>query len=57
MNNFTLNGVLYATVYKGYYRYEDYNVDTVPNLVYYTYKQGIIRYEYKDGRVYNLVSK
>ena len=32
-------------------------VDTIPNNVYFTYKQGIIRYEYKDGRVYNLLSK
>ncbi|MDD5185038.1 MAG: hypothetical protein PHS84_07215 [Paludibacter sp.] len=31
--------------------------DTVPNKVYFTYPNGIIRYEYKDGRVYNLVSK
>ncbi|MEI6555746.1 MAG: hypothetical protein WCL70_09170 [Paludibacter sp.] len=31
--------------------------DTVPNNIYFSYLNGIIRYEYKDGRVYNLVSK
>jgi len=31
--------------------------DTIPKTVYFTYPNGIIRYEYKNGRVYNLVSK
>ncbi len=57
LNNYTINGVTYPTVYKGYYENVDYNAETIPNLEYYNYKNGIIRYEYKDGRVYNLVSK
>ena len=56
-NNFTLNAVTYPTVFIGHYTKPDYNADTIPNNVYFTYKKGIIRYEYKDGRVYNLVSK
>lgn len=31
--------------------------DTLPNKVYSNFQKGIIRYEYKDGRVYNLISK
>ena len=56
-NNLTLNAVTYPTVYIGHYTKPDYNADTIPNNVYFTYKKGIIRYEYKEGRVYNLVSK
>lgn len=64
-NNLTLNAVTYPTVYIGHYNktdtygntIPDYNADTIPSSVYFTYKKGIIRYEYKDGRVYNLVSK
>ncbi len=50
--NFTLNGITYPTVY-----ITNLPPDATPNTVYFTYKNGIIRYEYKDGRVYNLVSK
>ena len=56
IDNFTVKGVRYSNVYIGHYNNTN-NVDTIPNLVYYTYPNGIIRYEYKDGRVYNLVSK
>jgi len=56
-NNYTLNAVTYPTVYIGHYNKVDYSADTIPNNVYFTYKKGIIRYEYKDGRVYNLVIK
>ena len=56
-NNLTLNAITYPTVYIGHYNKIDYNADTIPNTVYFTYKKGIIRYEYKDGRVYNLISK
>jgi len=54
-NNFTLQGVTYPVVYIGYCNSYDLSSDTIPNLVYYTYHNGIIRYEYKDGRVYELM--
>ena len=31
--------------------------DTLPNKIISNFQKGIIRYEYKDGRVYNLLSK
>ncbi|MFZ4402292.1 MAG: hypothetical protein ACOYO1_19835 [Bacteroidales bacterium] len=55
-NNLTLQGVKYPTVdvlHINTYLF----LDSIPNVVYYTYTNGIIRYEYKDGRVYDLVSK
>ena len=30
--------------------------DSLPNKVYYTYKYGIVRYEYKDGRKYEIMN-
>jgi len=51
-SNLKMNGVTYSNVYTTYL-----TNDTIPNKLYFTYKNGIIRYEYKDGRVYNLVSK
>ena len=56
--NFTLHGVTYPIVFV-LHDYDYYNLypDSIPNTVYYTYPNGIIRYEYKDGRVYQLVSK
>jgi hypothetical protein len=54
--NFILNGITYPKVYVDSV-YSDKFPDTIPNTAYFTYQNGIIRYEYKDGRVYNLVSK
>jgi len=54
--NLNIHGVTYSTVHI----FHDYNSlypDTIPNTLYYTFTNGIIRYEYKDGRVYNLLSK
>ncbi|MEI6555747.1 MAG: hypothetical protein WCL70_09175 [Paludibacter sp.] len=54
--SYKVNGVTYPSVYV----VNDNAVlqsDTIPKTVYFTYPNGIIRYEYKDGRVYNLVSK
>ena len=54
--NFTINGITYNNVYK----IQDQLVtvgDTIPNCVYFNYNYGIIRYEYKDGRAYNLIRK
>jgi len=53
--NFTLLGITYPYVYIRHNISSDTN--TIPNTVYLTYSNGIIRYEYKDGRVYNIVSK
>ena len=54
--SYKVNGVTYPSVY-----IVNDNVvlqsDTIPKTVYFTYPNGIIRYEYKDGRVYNLLSK
>ena len=54
--NFTINGTTYPLV-KILYVNTDPFPDTLPNRVYYTFANGIIRYEYKDGRVYNLLNK
>lgn len=56
LTNLTINGKTYPSV-KLLYVNIDPLPDTIPNKVYYTFSKGIIRYEYKDGRVYNLVSK
>ena len=53
VSNFTLSGVSYQNLYV----LQNVTPDITPNTVYFTYKNGIIRYEYKDGRVYNLLSK
>ena len=51
----TFKQVTYSSVFMVNYNAPDSL--HIPNKVYYTYPNGIIRYEYKDGRVYNLVSK
>jgi len=53
-NNVSIHGVIYPTVYvlQGY----DFP-DSIPQKVYYTFKNGIIRYDYKDGRKYELMNK
>jgi len=54
--NLAIHGVTYTNVYVGH----DNTIllpDTIPDTVYFTCQYGIIRYEYKDGRVYDLVSK
>ena len=54
--NLNLNGFEYPNVYEVI----DNTVlptDTIPNIVYFTYPNGIISYKYNDGRVYQLVSK
>jgi len=55
-NYFIINGITYPNVYV----IRDNRLapsDTIPNKVYFTYTNGIIRYEYTDGRVYELISK
>ena len=52
--NVNIHGVIYPTVYV---LHEDYMPDTIPNTVYFTFKNGIIRYDYKDGRKYELMKK
>ena len=51
--SYPIKGFTYQSVYLAYKN----TPDTIPNKVYFTCQKGIIRYEYKDGRVYNLVSK
>ena len=50
---YTIQGVTYPSVYFS----QSITPDSIPNKVYFTCPNGIIRYEYKDGRVYNLLSK
>jgi len=52
--NVNIRGVIYPTVFV---LHEDYMPDSIPNTVYFTYKNGIIRYDYKDGRKYELMNK
>ena len=50
-----VRGVMYPNIYVlNQYRFE---TDTLPKTVYYSLKHGIIRYDYADGRKYELVSK
>ena len=51
--SYTIQKVTYPSVYLS----QNVTPDTIPNKVYFTCQNGVIRYEYKDGRVYNLVSK
>ena len=52
INYFTMHGVTYPNVY-----ITQVANDTIPSTVYFTYSNGIIRYKYNDGRVYQLVNK
>jgi hypothetical protein len=54
--NYTQQGVTYPNVYE-INNNTILPVDTIPKTVYFTYTAGIIRYEYKDGRVYELINK
>jgi hypothetical protein len=50
----TINGVDYPSVFV---KHAVHFPDSLPNTVYYTYKNGIIRYGFPDGRYYELNSK
>ena len=54
-HNMFVRGVLYPDTYdlKQYH----FETDTLPKTVYYTLKHGIIRYDYADGRKYELINK
>jgi hypothetical protein len=54
VTNYTQNGITYPSVFEAHARSVP---DTVPNTFYYTYKYGILRYEFNDGRVYELMRK
>ena len=57
---FSPNTISYSILSKTYpyvYVADNNSPDTIPNKVYFTCQNGVIRYEYKEGRVYNLVSK
>jgi len=56
-NQVIIQGVDYPDVYV--LNDTDYHLypDTIPNTIYYSFNKGIIRYEYKDGRVFELISK
>ena len=55
--SYTILGKTYSSVYLAYSNTYNNTPDTIPNKVYFTCQNGVIRYEYKEGRVYNLVSK
>jgi len=51
---YKLHGITYEDVYV----LNDSKLpDSIPNTVYYTFKYGIIRYDYADGRKYELMSE
>jgi hypothetical protein len=50
----TINGINYQTVFV---KHTVNFPDSIPNTVYYTYKNGIIKYSFPDGRYYELNSK
>jgi hypothetical protein len=54
ISNYILNGTNYSSVKIAY---EKYIPDTIPNTIYFGYKYCILRYEYKDGRIYELMKK
>ena len=50
-----VRGVMYSNTYVlNQYQFE---TDTLPKTVFYSLKHGIIRYDYADGRKYELVSE
>lgn len=51
--SYPIQGITYSSVYVAF----NDTPDTIPNKVYFTCQNGVIRYQYKDGRVYNLVNK
>ena len=51
-----LNGQTYSSV-DVFSKSNSKNTDFIPDTIYFSYKYGILRYEYLDGRVYELVSK
>jgi hypothetical protein len=54
VNNVVISGVNYPEIYCSK---ESYLPDSVPNKVYYTPQQGILRYDYHDGRHFERISK
>jgi len=53
-NNLSIHGVIYPTVYLLQEKYSF--PDTIPNTVYYTLQHGIIRYDYSNGRKYEIIN-
>ncbi len=49
----TVNGVDYKSIYV---QHASYFPDSLPNTVYYSHQYGIIRYDYPDGRSYELIN-
>jgi len=52
--NIVVSGVNYPEIYCSK---ESYLPDSIPYKVYYTPQQGILRYDYHDGRHYDRISK
>jgi hypothetical protein len=52
--NYSQNGIIYPSAF---YANMKYIPDSIPNAVYYTYKYGVLRYEYKNGRIYELIRR
>jgi len=53
-NTININGIDYQSVF---IQSTTSFPDSLPNTVYYSYKYGIIRYDFSDGRCYELNSK
>jgi len=52
--NIKINGITYPDIY---IVSRDYLSDTIPKIIYFTFQQGILRYDYPDGRHYDRISK
>ncbi len=53
-NNVDIRGTIYPTVFV--LKPKSDVPDSLPNTVYFTFKYGIVRYEYKDGRTYEIMN-
>jgi len=53
-SNVSIRGIIYPSVYVMKSSYS--SPDTLPNAIYYTYKYGIVRYDYADGRKYERIN-
>ena len=56
ITSFVLNDQTYSSV-DVFSNRDSTNADFIPNIIYFSCKYGILRYEYLDGRVYELVNK
>ncbi len=54
-NEFAINHEIYSEVYV--FKAINNIPDSLPNIIYYNFRNGIVRYDYPDGRVYEKTKK